>query len=153
MAKLTKLSDTKWKQPFIDRESEGSSAGRCYLFNLLEIHGHHNSKPAPLGLLSFYQSHFDAASFTRTRRASRGRASAGACREPCRVSPRSYREKARIPGQRSLPLLSDLNPNPKRQKVSPVPAGSRVAFFTGLKKVTKESALVALRSAFLLPRF
>ena len=36
---------------------------------------------------------------------------------------------------------------------SPVPAGSRVAFFTGLKKVTKESALLALRSACLLPAF
>ena len=36
---------------------------------------------------------------------------------------------------------------------SPVPAGSRVAFFAGPKKVTKERTILALRSAFLLPAF
>ena len=63
-----------------------------------------------------------------------GRESTGACREP---SPAGFHHAR----------TADTSPE------SPVPAGSRVAFFAAPKKVTKERTILALRSAFLLPAF
>ena len=50
-------------------------------------------------------------------------------------------------GTRPVDLCLMLAISEKSSTRAPVPAGSRVAFFTGLKKVTKERTILALRSA------